>query len=243
MIEFDSACTGLRNWTCIVKLKGLGAGLMLVCALETASAQQLASPAVFRDGPLPAVPFDSMAIGGGQVFLELTVTDRGAVSLVRPLRVTRSFEGSLVDAARSWQFDPAEELVDPALRKPGERDTRPVESKVLVAAVYRPPTINAPTLGEPVQDVAAASLETPFPLSTTIPPFPATAYNPGLVMIELRLDPNGSVVGVRTVRSSPPFDGAALDAAQKWTFDPARFRGIRSTSLVYVIFAFPRPVV
>jgi hypothetical protein len=139
-----------------VKLKGLSTGIVLVCALATGSAQELTSPAVYRDGPLPQVPFDSMAVGGGQVFVELTVTDRGAVSLVRPLRVTASFVDPLVAAARTWLFDPAEELVDPALLKPGERDKRPVESKVLVAAIYRPHDQRA-DVGRVGQDVAAAS--------------------------------------------------------------------------------------
>jgi TonB family protein len=223
--------------------KTFGAAALVIGALATGSAQDLASPAVYRDGPLPEVPFESMAVGGGEVMLELTVAVDGSVSLVRPLRITPSFAGPLIEAARTWRFDPAEEIVRPADRKPGERDRRPVESRVLVAAMIRPPTINAPTLGEGVQTISAAAPETPSPLSTTMPPFPVTAYSPGVVMIELRIDPNGTIVGTRVVRSAPPFDGAALDAAQQWTFDPARFRGIRSSALVYVIFAFPRPVV
>ena len=217
--------------------------VLVACALESASAQQIASPAVYLEGELPAVPFFSMGVGGGEVILELTVTINGSVSAVRPLRVTPSFVEPLAEAARSWRFSPAEEFVPPAERRPGERDKRPIESKVLVAALIRPPTLNSPTFGEPVQDVSSPSLGTPFPLSTTVPPYPATAYSPGVTLVELRLDPSGVVIGARVVRSAPPFDDASLTAAGQWKFDPPRVRGVRSPSLVYVVFGFPRPVV
>lgn len=223
--------------------QAIGAGVVLVSVLEAGSAQELASPATYRDGPLPEVPFDSMAVGGGEVIVELIVRGNGSVASVRPLRVTASFVEPLVEAVRSWRFDPAQEFVDPADRRPGEPDRRPVESRVMVASVFRPPTFNAPTLGEPIRDVAAASAETPFPISTTMPPFPPLAYSPGAVLIELRIDSDGAVVGGRVMRSAPPFDSAALDASLLWKFRPARVRGIPSTSLVYIIFGFPRPVV
>lgn len=223
--------------------QAIGAGILLVSVLEAGPAQELASPAVYRDGALPEVPFDSTAVGGGEVIVELIVGSNGSVASIRPLRVTASFVEPLVQAVRSWRFDPAEEFVDPADRRQGERGRRPVESRVMVASVFRPPTINAPTLGEPIRDVAAASAEVPFPISTTMPPFPPLAYSPGAVLIELRIDSNGAVADGRVMRSSPPFDSAALGAAQLWKFRPARVRGIPSTSLVYIIFGFPRPVV
>lgn len=223
--------------------KALGIGFLLIGAVGNASAQELASPAVYQAGALPDIPFNSMAVGGGEVMLELTVNAAGSVGLVRPLRITPSFAGPLVEATSTWRFAPAEVFLTAAERKPGDRDRRAVESRVLVAAMYRPPTLNSPTLGEPVQNISAATAEVPSPLSTTVPPFPATAYSPGVVMVELRIDPNGTVVASRVIQSAPPFDDAALAAAQQWKFDPARFRGTRSSSHVYVIFGFPRPVV
>jgi TonB family protein len=222
--------------------KALGIGLALLASLERASAQELASPAVYQSGALPDVPFHSMNVGGGEVLLEVTVTETGAVGLVRPLRVTPSFDGPLMEAVRSWRFVPAQVLIAAAERKPGGPDRRPVESKVLVGGWYRPPALYSGTLGEPTKDISSASPEAPSLLSSTMPPFPANAYSPGVVLVELRLDSNGTVTGSRVVQSAPPFDDAALSAAGQWKFDPPRFRGIRSNSAVYIIFGFPRPV-
>jgi TonB family protein len=220
----------------------LGIGLLLLASLERASAQELASLPVYQSGALPDIPFHSMAVGGGEVLLEVTVTETGAVGLVRPLRVTPSFDGPLIEAVRSWRFSPAQIFLSPAERKPGGPDRRPVESKVLVGGWYRPPALYSGTLGEPTKDIAAASPDSPSLRSSTLPTFPANAYSPGVVMVELRLDPNGTVAGSRVVQSAPPFDDAALGAARQWTFDPARPRGVRSDSAVYIIFGFPRPV-
>jgi TonB family protein len=64
-----------------------------------------------------------------------------------------------------------------------------------------------------------------------------------VVLIEVRVDPNGSVVEATVRQTSPPFDDAALSAAGQWTFRPARVGGRAVTSLVYIMFACPMPVV
>jgi len=222
-------------------MNAIPAALVIGCMLATLSAQGTFSPARYRNGPIPTLPVLSVAVGGGQVFLEVAVSSSGEVAAVRPLRTTASFTELTVDAVQAWRFVPAEEQIEPKAGESGVK-AHPVDSKVLVAGMFRPPTLHAPTLGEAVRDVATASDETPVPVATTMPPFPPRARNPGVVLIEARVSAVGAVVDVRVLRSAPPFDGAARDAARQWKFRPARVGGKPTTALVYMLFGFPVPI-
>jgi TonB family protein len=62
------------------------------------------------------------------------------------------------------------------------------------------------------------------------------------VLIEVRIDTGGKVTRVRLLHSAPPYDGAAQDAAEKWTFRAARMRGTPIPSIAYLVFGFPEVV-
>jgi TonB family protein len=111
-----------------------------------------------------------------------------------------------------------------------------------VAGIFRPPTLNAPTLGERPRDVAAPSNETPFPLMTATPRYPPLARDDGIVLVEARVDTGGGVADAKVIRSARPFDEPALDPARQWTFRPARLRGTSVATLAYIAFAFRQPV-
>lgn len=193
------------------------------------------TPARYHDGMLPKVPIE--ALGGGQVFVELAVSDSGAVDQVTPLRTTPPFAEPMIEAVREWRFVPAEEVADP------DTGRRPVRSTVLVAGVFRAPVlVNAPVAGEPPTDVAAASDGTPFPLTPVVPPFPSRALAGGIVLVEVQVSPAGAVTDAQLLRSAPPFDGPALDAARRWTFRPARLRGRPTATLAYILFGFREAV-
>src|SRR6266849_1032366 len=113
---------------------------IMVCGAVVASAAPSGFvPARYRDGALPPIPI--RAIGGGEAFLELTVSSSGVVSAVRTLRATPPFTEAMSNTVRSWQFHPAEGERE---REPGQpvgpKPRRPVESKVLVVGIFRPPT-------------------------------------------------------------------------------------------------------
>jgi TonB family protein len=119
----------------------------------------------------------------------------------------------------------------------------PVPSKVLVAGVFRAPAIvNGPTLGESPKDSGSPSPGVPFPLNVPVPPFPALAYSSGVVVVEVRVDADGSVGDAAVVRSAPPFDSLAIGAARRFHFRPARVRGTAVSTLAYLVFGFPVPV-
>jgi TonB family protein len=201
-----------------------------VCgAFVTAAAQDRFVPAArYRNGELPQIPFQ--AVGGGEVLLELTVSSNGSVAAVRPLQTTSLFTEALTEVVPGWRFVPA------------ENEGKPVDSKVLVAALFRPPSINTPTLGEVPSDVGAPSPDTPFPTLTVMPPYPPLALESGVGLVEVQVDATGAVTDAQIVRSAPPFDEPALDSARQWKFRPARVRGVATSTYAYIVFGFRQPV-
>jgi len=213
-------------------------GLLMIVAATAAlaiGAPDQAMPARYLSGGVPDVPVQ--ATGAGQVFIELAVSDAGAVVGVKPLRSTPPFTEAVAAAVQGWRFIPARDTDDP--KKPLEA----VASMVLVAAVFRPPTLlNGPVAGDPPKEVGAASPATPFPGSVVVPAFPPKALASGLVMVEVDVDPSGAVTDARVLVSASGLDDAALDAARKWTFRPARLHGRAASAEAYLIFAFRQPV-
>jgi TonB family protein len=180
-----------------------------------------------------------MAVGGGQVIVELSIGATGSVDKVRTVRSTPPFTDMIVSAVSGWRFTPA---TDTAIGKDGKPQApRNVASKVLVAAVYRAPVLQGPSQGEMPVNVAAPSADLAFPSSLPEPVFPAVAQNGGVVMIEALLSASGAITVARVISSAPPFDQAALDAARQWRFRPPRVGG-STESYAYLIFGFPQPV-
>jgi TonB family protein len=208
--------------------------------LVSEAAPQDFSPARFRDGRIPRLAANLIVAGGGQVFVELTVGSDGRVTDAKALRATTPFTTLVVDAVGGWQFRPAEEEIEQPSQN--QKVRRPVPSKVLVAGLFRPPTIYGPTVGEAPRDVASPSGETPFPASIPVPPFPQTAYTSGVVLVEVQVSPTGAVIDATLVRSASPFDDAALDAARKSFFQPPRANRGSAPAIVYMLFGFPIPV-
>lgn len=181
-----------------------------------------------------------MALGGGEVLLELHVDAAGSVSKVVVLRATPPFTDPMREAAASWRFTPARDV-----SKETEKLV-PVEAKVLVAAVFRPPTTyDAPARGEVPEELAEPSRDVAFPRQMIAPPYPPTAYwhMTQMVLLEAEVGEDGSVTTSRVIRSAPGLDAAATAALAKWKFRPARREDHAVRSFVYVVFGFREPVV
>jgi TonB family protein len=165
--------------------------------------------------------------------LSVAVSSSGAVTAVDVLRTTPPFTEALVQAVRTWRFSPALD----AKRKP-------MNTRVLVDGVIGAPSLplRGPTLGTPPKDVSTADTRVPFPAQTAQPSYPVNARFAGTVLVEARVDPTGHVVGATAVRSSPPFDTPALDAARTWTFRPAQGADVPPTTLAYLLFVFRQAV-
>ncbi len=86
--------------------------------------------------------------------------------------------------------------------------------------------------------VEEAALERQARLSRRVEPvFPQAARERGLsgaVTLELQILPSGQVGNIKLLESNPPgyFESAAMDAAKKWTFEPAMAAGAPVLSVV-----------
>jgi TonB family protein len=200
--------------------------IIFACALVGALAQA-PEPARLQRGTLPSLP--PMAVGGGQVFLQLAIDRTGRVADVVPLRTTPPFTSLMTEAVREWTFRPAEE-------------SGQVGSAVLVAALFRPPSSGVPTLGEMPRDVGTGSPAMPFPVVAVTPAYPPHAYMGGIVLLEARVNRLGAVVDATVLRSARPFDAAAQAAARQWRFRPAQRQDGPVSAIVYLVFGFPVPV-
>jgi TonB family protein len=216
--------------------------LALVMALAISVTIEAADmPAVFQSGSVPTLPVISTDVGGGEVLLEVTVDRTGAISVIKPLRETATFTERMTQAVKTWRFKPAERDIPEAQRKPGGPSTERVDAKILVAAVFRRPSVLGLTLGEPVRDVAAASADIPSPTSIVPPPYPPAALSPGVVLVEVRVDAKGSVSDAQVRLSAPGFDNVALSTARQWAFRPAQSGGASRPAVAYIVFGFPVP--
>lgn len=218
---------------------GLAAAVLVVAGITVARAGALPSwqPARFVGGSIPQP--GTIAVGGGEVLLEVTVSERGVLTNVRPLRVTPPFADMLIAAIRGWDFSPA---IDASARGASPATPLRVASKVLVGAVFRPPAMVGPTLGETPKNVERAGNDVPFPLTTTMPVYPTHARSGASVLVELHVGTDGAVTDATVVQSAPPFDEPARSAALAWRFRPAVVDGRAVESLVYIVFGFPTPV-
>lgn len=195
-------------------------------------------PARFESGDVFIQP--PMTAGGGEVLLELGVSSSGEVTGVTVLRKTPPFTELLRQAVSGWRFAPAREVLE-APEAPVAIDT-----KVLVAGFFRPPTLyNAPAGGEAPEDVAPPSADVPFPTTMVAPFYPPTAYlhMSQMVVMEVEVGAEGKVTSSKVIRKAEGLDAAATDAAREWRFRPARRDGKAVPSVAYIVFGFREPVV
>ena len=196
-------------------------------------------PPKYLDGALPQNQI--LAVGGGEVFLEATIDPRGNVGAISSLRMTPPFTDPVRTVVQAWHFVPAEEQAESL---PGEPPAprKPVSSKVLIAAIFRAPTLNTPTFGEAPHNGASPSNEIPFPIATAPPLFPPRVLFDGVVLVEVLVGSDGRVAESKVVRSASAFDAPALDAVKQWRFRPARVHGIPTAAFAYIAFGFRQPI-
>jgi TonB family protein len=204
--------------------------LSLATPAPTAQAADTFAPARRISGALPSTPSPNV-IAWIEETLEVVVDATGRVAGMTPLRASPLPSDPLVPAVTDWRFRPA---VDQGGAVP---------SRVLVAAIFRPPQLyNTPTLGEPPVDLAPPSGEVPFPVATSAPPYPPLAVGNGVVLVEVLVGLDGRVREPRIVTAASGFDPPALDAAGRWSFRPARRNGRAVEVYAYLLFGFRQPV-
>jgi len=159
---------------------------------------------------------------------------------------------STTKAGRAWRI---ELVVDPA-QQPGQVkiagditvDGKPVSKPVLIGALDKTMAIEVtPPDGSStfaLSMVVSRHDGAPGPDAASVPKQPAPDYpaeaktsgQSGLVVLKLRVGPDGRVREAIVERSEPAglFDEASLAAARQWTFEPPTEKGVRSEGWVRV---------
>jgi len=78
----------------------------------------------------------------------------------------------------------------------------------------------------------------PAKVKNVLPVYPLEAQNAkaqGLVIVEVRIEPDGRVSNARLMRSVPQLDQAALDAVSQWEFAPTLDREGRPTPVIMAV--------
>jgi hypothetical protein len=101
------------------------AAVVAAIVAHLAAQDVIFEPPIYRSGALPILPVT--AVGGGEVLLDVTVSARGIVTAVTPLRATAPFTELFAEAVGGWTFRPAKDLGLPS------------PSHVMVAVLVRPP--------------------------------------------------------------------------------------------------------
>jgi hypothetical protein len=202
--------------------------------LATPGAAQTAGgafiPARRLSGSLPALPPPNV-VGWTEERLEVVVDATGRVHGLTPFRVTPMPSDAIAPALTDWLFRPA------------VGGNRAVRSRVLVAAMFRPPQLyDAPTLGTSPADLATPSDEIPFPVESRPPRYPPLAVSDAVVLVEVLVGLDGRVREARIISGDPGFHQASLDAARGWLFRPARWKSRAVEAYSYLIFGFRRLV-
>jgi TonB family protein len=210
----------------------------------TVDAQARFVSARYVSGDLPVAP--PLVVSGGEVFLEVLVAEDGRVDSIRTLRTTPGFTDPVIEAVRGWRFKPATQAVEPSSGQVAAQMvamSQPVAGRVFVAAMFAPPALNGPTLGQPPQDDLSASDETPMPTVANPAAYPPLAVGDGTLIVEVTIDGAGVLTDAQVKVSSPAFDAAAVAAARTWSFRAARRHGNAVTTHAYLAFAFRQPVI
>ena len=211
----------------------LSAAFVSLAAPRAQSQAQEKKPLVFQpalrvSGTVPNPPFN--AIGWVEAVIDVEVSYRGTVLSTTALRGTPGGQNAVIPALKNWKFDPANDGKDP------------VDSHVLVAAVFRPAQLFDPAGGSPVEDLGTPGTAVPFPMATARPAYPQKRVGNRTVMVEARIDASGRIEKTIVVTEASGFDDAALEAARKWTFRPGQFKAEPVPGVAYLIFGFRAPV-
>jgi TonB family protein len=207
-------------------------GIVLAMAAGMRAQQRDPVPARFVDGSIPQTSPNTSpnAASGGDVVLSVAVSEAGAVGQIDVLRTTPPYTDIVIEAVKTWRFTPALDAKQ-----------KPMATRVLVDAVFGPPSIMVPTVGTPPKDVTTGDTRVPFPAQTNMPLYPVNARAQGTVLVETSVERSGRVSAATAVRSAPPFDGPAIQAARSWTFRPATGADLPPATYAYLLFVFRQP--
>lgn len=177
----------------------------------------------------PAHPVQS--VEGGEVAFEAKVNRQGNIEYLRLLLGRPPFAQSAIQAVSQWRFIPA------------SREA-PTDAKVGIFVLFRRRAVftAGPTKHQydwPLPEYERAAL----PTDISYPRYPINTVTEGVVILQLRIDPSGSIESTKVIRDIPPLTNAAQAAVREWKFSPAQSEGKPLPGTAIVAISFQRPFV
>ena len=182
------------------------------------------------------IPYPPQSIAVGTVVLEVTVSEKGKVENVLPIREIASLTEAATDSVKNWQFSPA------------SLDGTPVRSRTTVAVTFNPAAIPASNVPLPPLSPKANSRDETVPphpidvLAATFPQYPINSVAFGTVVLRVIVDKTGKVAKTVPVRRIPSLTSPAIRVLGEWKFKPAEFDGKPVPSSIALAFVFRLPL-
>lgn len=200
-------------------------------AQNAAQADQGSSPPV----PISLVgtPYPPQALFGGEVVLDAGVDASGKLTDLTVVSGQAPFLGPVLDAVRTWSFEPA------------RVNGAPTDGRLGI--VFQFPQSYVPPLTSQERTFPAPSVDSSdraaLPLYTREPNYPPRSVIDGSVAILATIDELGQVKETRVLRDVEPLTDSTLAALHSWRFTPARRDGENMESAVVVVITFRRPAI
>jgi TonB family protein len=167
----------------------------------------------------------AMSVGGSRESLARAILRTASGKPVPILEIRDALVRAATDAVRQWRYDPPFKgpISFPVTIRFGQ-EPRPAEME-FVSADNQPAR---PLSNGPVIRVGDGGINTPVKIKDVKPVYPPIAQAAGvqgIVVMEVRIEPDGTVGTASVLKSIPLLDQAALDAVKDWRFTPTLLNG------------------
>jgi len=189
------------------------------------------------DNPFPVpisivgTPYPAQALFGGEVVLDALIDSDGKLANLTVVRGQTPFLGAVVDAVRTWSFEPA------------HANGRAIDSHIGIvfqfAQSFLPPL--APLEHKYVESTADSGDHAAVPTYTKEPEYPANTVEEGNVALYATVDQQGQLNTPRVLEGIAPLTSPTIDATRQWRFAPGTQNGTAGDSAVIVVETFRRP--
>jgi outer membrane biosynthesis protein TonB len=180
-----------------------------------------------------AFPADSAVTG--VVTLGVAVDGTGAVQKVTVIRDVPPLTEAAQNGLKNWRFSPA------------VKDGKFMPGNVRVHIVFNPSEAGNTDIagGEEPSAVDSEGTEEDFQpaqlQSGVFAQYPENTVASGTVLVQLNVDSDGAVQGVRVMKGAGPLAGAVTRTVKSWTFVAASYKATAVMSVVPVAFVFASP--
>lgn len=182
------------------------------------------------------INYSPNSVASGVVVVAVHLDSAGMIKGTEVLRDIPSLTAPVLLAVNGWTF------------KPAMLSGNGVDSTIFVSIVFNPfyyqlGSADPPDLGQALEQVQPdANGFLPAKIATASwAQYPANSVAQGAVILDVRVGPTGRVTHTVLVNRIPSLTTTSMNAAKKWTFNPAMLHGahIAANTVVGYVFRLP----